>query len=344
MFLLTGVPGWLGNRLVEILSGQDQLQFSPSAFQPSTVRCLVLPNAVCPFESSSTREIIHGDLCDASSLAPFFAGAEGSILCHVAGVIHPRRRVQEWEDVNVRGTANVLEWARRAGVRKVILLSSNSQSGCNSDVYMPFTESSPYNPYLGYGRSKMRMEQLAERYRREYDLDITVLRACWFYGPHQPARQVQFFHLIRTGRFPLVGGGASLRSLSYVDDVCQAIARSIVLPISKGRTYWVASERPYAMWEIVQTVANVMRDDFQYEVRMSWPTVPSVVSSVAVCADRCLQAIGRYHQSVHVLGEMNKHIFCSVDNMRQELGVVPEVDLREGMRRSIADCVQRKLL
>src|SRR5437868_1158332 len=81
-------------------------------------------------------------------------GADGPIVFHVAGVIHPEHGTREFDAVNVGGTRHVLDAARAAGVRRVVAVSSNSPFGFNRDPADVFDESSPYHPYQGYGRSK----------------------------------------------------------------------------------------------------------------------------------------------------------------------------------------------
>jgi nucleoside-diphosphate-sugar epimerase len=65
-----------------------------------------------------------------------------------------------------------------------------------------------------------------------------------------------------------------------------------------------------------------------------------VASEVALAVDATLQRAGLYNQKIHVLSEMNKTIACSVEKARGELGYRPGVELREGMRRSIAWCIE----
>ncbi len=72
-------------------------------------------------------------------------------------MIHPAR-VDDFEEVNARGTANVMTAARAAGVRRVVHVSSNSPFGVNALPRDTFRNDEPYDPYLGYGRSKMRAE------------------------------------------------------------------------------------------------------------------------------------------------------------------------------------------
>ena len=49
------------------------------------------------------------------------------------------------------------------------------------------------------------------------------MRAPWFYGPHQPARQTLFFKMIQAGRLPILGDGSQRRSMAYVDNLCQGL-------------------------------------------------------------------------------------------------------------------------
>src|SRR5437868_7662779 len=76
-----------------------------------------------------------------------------------------------------------------------------------------FTATSPFNPYLSYGQSKMEGELLVRRAQESGDLETVVLRAPWFYGPYQPARQSRFIAAVRKGRFPIVGDGHNRRSM-----------------------------------------------------------------------------------------------------------------------------------
>jgi nucleoside-diphosphate-sugar epimerase len=229
--------------------------------------------------------------------------------------------------------------AGQAGVRRVIALSSNSAVGASRDVTALFDEETPCRPYLAYGRSKLAMEDAVRR----SGLEGVILRPCWFYGPDQPPRQTLFFRMVRAGRAPLVGGGVARRSISYVESIALAALLGAAVPAAAGRTYWIADARPYTMREILDTIETVLRDDFGLAVDGGRMRLPSLASDVAYAADAALQRAGMYAQKLHVLGEMNKTIACSVDRARRELGWQPGPGLREGMRRSIAWCVERGL-
>ena len=81
--------------------------------------------------------------------------------------------------------------------------------------------------------------------------------------------------------------------------------------------------------------------------RRDKPTRGEVVADIgpetdcqADAVDGCLQGVGLYEQKIHVLGEMNKTIACSIDRARRELGYEPQVSLREGMRASVRWCIE----
>jgi nucleoside-diphosphate-sugar epimerase len=287
---------------------------------------------------SERIEAVPGDLRDASSLDALCAGAEGGVLFHCAGIVHPLRRTREFREVNVEGTRSVLDAALRAGVRRAVVMSSNSPMGLNPNREHRFDERSPYDPYMGYGRSKMEMEQLVAAIQQDTRIETVVVRAPWFYGPSQPARQTEFFSMIRRGGAPIVGDGENLRSMAYLDNLAQGLLLCARDPAANGETYWIADERPYSMNEIVDTVERLMEQEFGLEVAHRRLRLPGVVSEIARAADWTIQKVGLYQQKVHVLSEMNKHIACSIEKAKRELGYEPRVALEEGMRRSLGWC------
>ncbi len=340
--LVTGFPGWLGNRLVHFLH-EPHPDFPAGTEQPrfDRVRCLVLPGT--PHEAVRGRypdlEVVEGDIRDPGAVGRFCAGAEGATVFHLAGLIHPKR-IKELFEINTEGTRHLLAAASAAGVRRVVATSSNSPAGVNPSADHRFDESSPYKPYMAYGRSKKLMEDDLNAANASGAVETTILRPCWFYGPEQPPRQSEFFRMIRDGKAPIVGDGESRRSMSYVDNTSLGLLLAAAHERAAGQTYWMADERAYTMNEIVDTVENLLETEFDRQVAHDRMRLPSVASEVALVLDAAIQRTGMYQQKIHVLSEMNKTIACSVDKARDELGYRPSVDLREGMRRSIRWCLE----
>ncbi len=336
--LVTGAAGWLGLGLVQALvKGMPEVAALKEPLPGLKVRALVLPgDDIAALRSMAPdAEIIRGDVTRPETLRPFFEGAEGAELYHCVGVIHPPK-VSAFEQVNAQGAFNIWEAAKAGGVRRVVMMSSNSPCGCNPHPDHLFDEKSPYNPYMGYGRSKMLMEQGLWARAADGGPETVVIRAPWFYGPFQPPRQTEFFVMIRDGKGPLVGSGINRRSMSYIDNLAQGMILAARTPAIAGRTYWIADRRPYTMIEILDTIERLLENDFNIPCRRRRLRLPSLAADVAMLADWGLQKAGLYHQKIHVLSEMNKTIACSVEKAVSELGYQPMVELEEGMRRSIA--------
>ena len=337
--VVTGAAGWLGRALVDHLS-RPEGPFS----RPGTVRALVRdPDDLTLFAGAARVDAVVGDIRRPDGLAALFDGLSdaGTVdVIHTAGVIHPER-MDDFEEINVRGTANVMAAARAHGARRVVHVSSNSPFGTNPHPGDTFRNDEPYDPYYGYGRSKMQAE-LRVQDAVAGGLNAVIVRPPWFYGPFQPARQTTFFRMVRTGRFPVFGDGQQRRSMVYVDNLVQGVVAAELVPTPAGRGWWIADARPYTVREIVETVGRALEGE-GFEVKPNRVRLPAFAGRLAERADALAQRAGRYVQAVHVLGEMDKTIACDISVARQELGYDPEVELEEGMRRSIRWCIEEGL-
>lgn len=331
MILITGANGWLGLGLAEWIS-KNRLG------QTGEIRALVLPDSdttkLCAILPEA--RIFSGDISDGSSLVAFFEGSDGARLIHTAGMIHPRR-VREFYSVNRDGTLRLLEAAAAAGVSRAVVVSSNSPCGCNPHPDHLFDECSPYNPYMNYGRSKMEMELGALDLHASGRIEVTVIRAPWFYGPHQPPRQKLFFEMVRDGKAPILGDGENKRSMAYTENLAQSLILAAENPAAAGKVYWIADERPYSMNEIIDTIERLLETEFDQKCAHQRMRLPGFASEAALLLDAAIQKAGLYHQKIHVLSEMNKTIACSVEKAKAELGYKPQVALEEGMRRSLRE-------
>lgn len=337
--LVTGAAGWLGLSLINALAhGLPDCDALRRPQHDLRLRCLILPgqDADALRGVSDRIEIVTGDVRSPDDCRRFCAGASGGVLFHTAGVIHPRRST-EFEPTNVRGAVNLLDAAVGAGMRRAVVVSSNSPCGFNPHVDHRFDESSPYNPYMRYGRSKMNMELAVRERQRAGAIEAVIIRAPWFYGPNQPPRQTLFFRMVRDGKAPLIGRGDNLRSMAYLDNLCQGLILAALTEHANGRTYWIADRRPYAMSEIVDTVERLLEREFGQPCVHKRLRLPAAACRVAWLADATLQTLSLYHQKVHVLSEMDGTIACSVAAAERELGYDPRIELEEGMRRSIRD-------
>jgi nucleoside-diphosphate-sugar epimerase len=319
--LVTGTPGWLGTRLVEILREKKR-----------RVRCLVLPHIDDTYLRQLGAEIWRGNLTQPETLKGICEGVK--TVFHCAGIIHPKR-IKEFYELNVNGTKNILEESIGSKVERFIYVSSNSAQGINFSRDKLMTEDDPPRPYMHYGRSKLKAEELVNSAFKKGKIKTTIIRPCWFYGPGQPERQTRFFKMIKLGRPILFGDGENLRSMSYIDNVIQGLLLAEEKEKAIGETYWIADERPYRTIEIYETIAKILG------VKIKPKKLPAFSSKLAEFIDWFLQNLGIYCSEIHVAGEMTKNIACSIEKAKRELGYHPEIALEEGMRRSIEWCRQK---
>jgi len=342
LVLVTGATGWLGKRVVQALTIGGVETGLGERFYAQTIRCLVPDDEPATSLDDFGAEIIRGSITNSADLTNFFKNSEGSLLIHLAGVIHPPSfKTNTWKAINVDGTENLLALAKQHAIAKMTVMSSNSPLGTNTGSNQVFTEDSPYRPYMGYGKSKYQMEiMLSREMIAGSPLGITIVRSPWFYGPGQPPRQSRFFSMIREGRFPIFGSGTNRRSMGYVDNLAQGILLASYHPGANGEIFWIADEEPYSMAAIVETVAGLLENEFGLTVKSAAPRYPGIIADVSRLVDRISQGLGVYNQSIHILSEMNVSIACSVDKAKSTLGFEPRISLREGMRKSIQWCLE----
>jgi nucleoside-diphosphate-sugar epimerase len=329
--VVTGAAGWLGQNLVRALAPER-----------AHVRCFVHAADDAPLLEvvGPSVEVVVGDVRDPAALDRLFDGVAAPTVFHAAAVIHPERQTRELFDVNVGGTELVLDRARRADAARFVHVSSNSPFGTNPSPHERFDEDSPFDPYLGYGQSKLEAEELVQRAHGRGDVPTVIVRAPWFYGPHQPARQTQFLAAVRRGRFPLVGDGSQRRSMAYTGNLVDGLLRAEATAAAAGRSYWIADAEPYALRDILDGVRTALEAE-GLSVSTRRPRLPAAAAVLAEGADRVLQGRGLYVQPVHVLGELRHTIACDISRARAELGYEPATGLVEGMRASVRWCLDR---
>jgi nucleoside-diphosphate-sugar epimerase len=222
--LVTGGAGFIGSHIVEGL-----LQSGAS------VRVLdnFSSGKRANIESfKGDLEILEGDLRDAGCIKT--ATREVDLVFHLAAFVSVPQSMVEPETcfaVNVTGTVSLLEAARLAGVRKVILSSSTAVYG-NPDQF-PTNEEMPPQPLSPYALSKQVNELYARLYTRTFNLPVIALRYFNVYGPRQRpdseyAAAISIFtrRLVSNEPITIYGDGRQSRDFIFVKDVVRANLRA----------------------------------------------------------------------------------------------------------------------
>jgi UDP-glucose 4-epimerase len=222
---------------------------------------------IVPPKMGLKAEFVRASVLDTLRLKKMFEGAEGVV--HLAALIDVATSVADpYADfsVNAEGTMNVLEAARRSGVRKVAFASSAAVYG--EPVRLPVDEEHPTAPMSPYGAAKLAAERYVLLYNSLYGMENTALRLFNVYGggqnPASPYSGVitKFATAIAEGNQPIIfGDGEQTRDFVHVDDVCDAFLRAIEgqgcpMPLN------IASGVETSVRELLETVCGICGADF----------------------------------------------------------------------------------
>ena len=334
---VTGANGWLGSQLVKtLIHGDDDVIKSFDNNNCSIYSFILNSDRKSDFlEHDVNNSIFKGDITRIKDCNSFFRNTENGILIHLAGVIHPKQ-VSDFYKINFEGTKNIVNAAISKGIKKIIVMSSNSPMGCNKDKFTPFNEKSNYNPYMNYGKSKMLMEKYLLN-KISDGVDITIVRSPWFYGDNMPKRQVQFYKMIQNGYVPVIGNGSNLRSKAHIKNITQGILKCAFYSASKGKIYWISDEKPYKYIDIINLTRKVLKDKFQLKTKNSSIRLPHFFGQIAQLIDYLFQSLNIYNQKIHVVSELNKNIFCSIDLAKKEVDYNPKIDFETGIEKIISE-------
>ena len=227
-FLVTGGAGFIGShvgeRLLKIGHAVWVLDDLNDFYDPQIKR-----RNLRDIESLGRRfEFVQADLTDRAAVDGLFAEATFDQIIHLAARAGVRPSLEQpalYQRVNVEGTVNLLEAARRQGCKKITIASSSSVYGVNAKV--PFAESDPiFSAISPYAASKLACEALGHTYHHVYGMDVVMLRFFTAYGPRQrPDLAIhKFTSLINAGKpIPVFGDGSTARDYTYVSDIVDGV-------------------------------------------------------------------------------------------------------------------------
>jgi nucleoside-diphosphate-sugar epimerase len=304
---VTGATGFIGRNLLAHLAARGD-----------RVRAIV--RADSPRPAPDDVEVVRAPLT-ASALGRAFAGADHVV--HLAGVV-AAVRTEMFTAVNVEGTRAAAAAARDAGAR-LVHISSLAAAG-PAPAASPRDEDDGPAPMTAYGRSKLASEQLVQA---SQDLRWTILRPGVVYGPADRA-VLPLFRFAERGLMPLMGARSAAYSFVYVDDLVRAIAAAIDAD-ADGLVCFVGHPQPVTARQLLDAIrAAVGRPALLVRVPAA------IVYPAAIACDVIGRMIGRtLPLNRRRYAEMYAEGFvCRVDRLRERLGIVPAVDLQDGMART----------
>lgn len=229
--LVTGGAGFIGSNLVDRLLAAGHSVEVVDDLSSGSLANLADARA----DRSHDFSFHQLDICD-PALVSFIERRAPEVVFHLAAQIDVRLSVEDPAKdaaINVMGTINVLEGARRAGARKVVFASSGGTIYGDVDPEdLPVTEAHPQVPVSPYGVTKKVATDYLQAYRQLHQLEFTSLALANVYGPRQDPHGEAGVVAIFSGRLlagepcTVFGDGEQTRDYVFVDDVADAFVRA----------------------------------------------------------------------------------------------------------------------
>lgn len=275
--LVTGGGGFIGSHVVDRLLERGD---TPRIFDLSA----------SPYHSPLEVETFTGSITDSANLDLAMRDCDAVIhLAAVADVGHVLADPVLAEEVNTRGTLNVLEAACRAKVGRVVYGSTTWVYSDCPEQEVDEETAIPAPRHL-YTATKLAGETYCAGYSELYDLDFTVLRFGIPYGPRARAAGVvaKFTDLSFEGKaLTIAGDGSTTRSFIYVEDLADGIVAALK-PEAAGRTYNLSGDEVVTILEIAERVQeNVDTCEITHT-----PPRPGDFPGKSISNERALEELG----------------------------------------------------
>lgn len=313
--LVTGGTGFIGSRLVSLLTAQDHVRVSLFVKEKE----IILPAGV----TIHTGDFLENDLFD--SLTGALQGVE--IVFHLAA---EKRNADYMEKVNVDATRHLLEACCAAGVKALVYVSSISVIG--KHAVGTVDETTPCNPITEYGRTKYEAEKLVLGYSNR--LRVVALRPADVFGDGDPEQHLRnLCSTIKNGQFIYIGRRDVWQNYIYVEDCARACVelgfRLLEGSIPSGNVYIFSD--PCRLSDLVDSIAGFLR-------------VPAPKRTLALWFGWFLASLGEI--LLRLTGKnvpiswsrfkaMNNSVVYNSDRFKQIVGKEPFIGWREGIRRMV---------
>ncbi len=300
--LITGAAGFIGSNLIRRLLqdgrycviGLDNFD----AFYSRTEK----EKNISPFAEDKNFRFYEGDIRNNADLD---ALDDIDVIVHLAAKAGVRPSIKDpilCQEVNVGGTQNLLEFARRRNITQFVFASSSSVYGINKHV--PWSEDDKLMPISPYASTKLSCEMLGHVYSHLYGIRFLALRFFTVYGPGQrPDLAIhKFFKSIINGQsIPVFGDGSTSRDYTYVEDTVKGIEAAISYESSDFEIINLGNHRTITLSDLIAAIEDCCGKKAVIDRLPEQPgDVPQTYANIAKA-----QKLLKYHPSTDLKTGLN---------------------------------------
>jgi nucleoside-diphosphate-sugar epimerase len=296
------------------------------------VRVLVRPGRDLAFLQSQNVEIFEGDIRDPAAIGK--AVKDVAIVYHCAAKVSDWGPWREFEDEAINGTMSVVAACEIAKVPRLLHVSSISVYGHPyvADAGEKITEETPLGQRFWtwdyYPRAKLVSEQIA----REYG-DTTVVRPSWLYGPRDRITIPRVIPALLSRKVPIIGSGENYLNIMYAADVARGAILAANHPNAIGQAYNLCSTGEVKQVDLLNALTDALSlpritKHVPYGLAIRFAFVQECFKKMIF--SKTPPRITR--RAIYLIGRSTQY---STDKARTQLGWKPEVDIREGVRRTL---------
>ena len=271
-------------------------------------------------------ELVLGSITDSDLLQKFMEGTD--FVFHLAAAFRELNVPDNhYFDVNVNGTRNVMDAAKKHEVTKVVYCSTQGVHGHIKNP--PGNENSPIAPEDYYQQTKYEGELVVHEFIKD-GMNATIIRPTAIYGPGDPGRFLMIYRQTKKGGFPMFGSGETFYHPVYIDNLVDAFLLTMEPEKGKGETYIIADEEYHSIKELVWKVGQAM--DIEVKIK-HFPILPLIIAG-HICEKSC-KPFGitppLFPRRVDWFRQVRAF---RIDKAKRELTYQPKVDIDEGLKRT----------
>ncbi len=258
--LVTGADGFIGSHLVEHLMDEGY-----------SVRAFVLYNSfnsygwldTLPKEKLKQIEIFSGDVRDPNGVRVAMEGID--TVYHLAALIaipYSYHSPDNYVDVNIKGTLNILQAARLLGTKRVLVTSTSEVYG--TAQYVPIDEKHPFQGQSPYSATKIGADRIAESFYRSFEMPVTIVRPFNTFGPRQSARAVipTIITQLLNGETQIkLGDITPTRDLLFVKDTVKGFSAIANCEKAIGEEINIATQSEITVGDLAQKIINLINPE-----------------------------------------------------------------------------------